>query len=305
MKAGWDIIGDVHGRDRALLTLCKSMGYDEWGRHPDKRKLIFIGDLLNKGPHQIRLIRRIQAWVEAGRAEALMGNHELEALAWTQRNNNGTHLLPHTPANRARHAAHLHVRKKNPFDYRRQLDFFAARPLWLDMGEFRCVHACWDADSIEYLSRKLGPTATLTTKTLRKAFTEGHKQQQAVDMILRGPRLILPKKARRNLSALRGKPISDVRMRWWLSEDADMAALAIVKARTPKSLKGRAVKQRISYTDNMPVFFGHYHLKDKPYLTASNAACLDFGAGSGRYLTAYRWSGESMLSDKRLVKVKI
>ena len=281
------------------------MGYDEWGRHPDKRQLIFIGDLPNKGPHQTRLIRRVSAWVEAGRAHAIMGNHELEALAWTVRDANGKHLIPHTPENRARLAQHLRVRRKNPFEYRRQLDFFADRPLWLDRGEFRCVHACWHADSINYLTRKLGPDATLTKKTLRKAYRDGHKTQQAVDMILRGPRLILPKKARRNLSALRGKPTPDSRMRWWLSDDADMAALAMLKTPTPKSLKGRAPKRRVSYTDSIPVFFGHYHLKEAPHLTAPNAACLDFGAGSGRYLTAYRWSGKSDLSKNKLVSVKV
>jgi hypothetical protein len=51
------------------------------------------------------------------------------------------------------------------------------------------------------------------------------------------------------------------------------------------------------------VFFGHYWLKDRPEITAPNAACLDFSVAKQGYLTAYRWSGELNLTKNSLVAV--
>ena len=247
----------------------------------------------------------VSAWVDAGRAHAIMGNHEFESLAWTLRDKRGQRLLDRTPETRAKMAQFLKVRKKDPMAYRRHLDFFGRLPLWLDMGEFRCVHACWDDKSIDYLEKKLGPEARVRKKDIRKAFTDGHKMQRATQTILSGPRLSLPKKARRNIARRTGKLRTEARMRWWAEDEADMARLAMLRDATPRTLKGRSPKSRIAYTDDVPVFFGHYHLRQAPFITAPNAACLDFGAGSGRRLVAYRWSGESRLTPDKLVDVKV
>jgi hypothetical protein len=50
------------------------------------------------------------------------------------------------------------------------------------------------------------------------------------------------------------------------------------------------------YHEGKPVFFGHYWLKDEPRITAPNVACLNFSVANGKYLTAYRWSGERHLT---------
>ena len=289
----------MHGQARALLRLCHKLGYDEWGHHPDGRQLIFLGDLNNKGPSNHRVIRQVSAWVAAGRAQSIMGNHEWESLAWSLTDKGGRPLLAHTPEHRAKMAEFLKVKRRNPFAYRRHLKFFKSRPLWLDMGEFRCIHACWDEASVAYLGRKLGEDGHVRKRDIRKAYREGSKMQAATQTVLTGPRLDLPKKAMRSL----GK--ADTRMRWWLPEGADMAELAMLKAKTPRSLKGRMPKTRPLYASDVPVFFGHYHLKTSPCLTSDNAVCLDFGAGSGRRLTAYCWSGESDLSEKNLVSVRV
>ena len=41
-----DIIGDVHGEVGALCTLLDRLGYDDHGRHPQNRRLVFVGDLV-------------------------------------------------------------------------------------------------------------------------------------------------------------------------------------------------------------------------------------------------------------------
>jgi hypothetical protein len=45
-----DVAGDVHGEIDALLMLMGHPGYDETGHHPAGRRLVFVGDLTDRGP---------------------------------------------------------------------------------------------------------------------------------------------------------------------------------------------------------------------------------------------------------------
>lgn len=66
----YDIIGDIHGHVEALQALLLKLGYRErngaW-RHPE-RTAIFVGDLIDRGPHQIETVRLVRDMVEAGAA---------------------------------------------------------------------------------------------------------------------------------------------------------------------------------------------------------------------------------------------
>ena len=44
-----DIVGDVHGEFDALCWLMRKLGYDADWQHPDGRRLIFVGDLTDRG----------------------------------------------------------------------------------------------------------------------------------------------------------------------------------------------------------------------------------------------------------------
>ena len=72
----YDIIGDIHGHADALKALLSDLGYRErdsaW-RHPD-RQAIFVGDFIDRGPKQIETVATVRAMVDAGSAQAVMGN---------------------------------------------------------------------------------------------------------------------------------------------------------------------------------------------------------------------------------------
>ncbi len=66
-------IGDVQGCLSSLNTLIKQL--------PRGSKLIFLGDLVNRGPDSLGTLRRLKQLQEAGVAECILGNHDLNLLA--------------------------------------------------------------------------------------------------------------------------------------------------------------------------------------------------------------------------------
>ncbi len=78
----FDIIGDVHGCRAELESLLARLGYarDEGGvhRHPEGRRVIFLGDLVDRGPDVPGVLRIAMAMVRAGTALSVPGNHEVK-----------------------------------------------------------------------------------------------------------------------------------------------------------------------------------------------------------------------------------
>jgi hypothetical protein len=55
--------------------------------------------------------------------------------------------------------------------------------------------------------------------------------------------------------------------------------------------------------EKIPVFFRHYWLRGTPVISGDYAACLDYSVAKKGFLTAYRWSGEHVLSPANIVYV--
>ncbi|MGP3560398.1 bis(5'-nucleosyl)-tetraphosphatase PrpE [Geobacillus sp. BK01] len=73
-----DIIGDIHGCRREFAALTEKLGYI-WDEgipiHPDGRKLGFVGDLTDRGPESLNMIKIVSALVERKLAYYVPGNH--------------------------------------------------------------------------------------------------------------------------------------------------------------------------------------------------------------------------------------
>lgn len=76
----WDVVGDVHGLLEPLQDVLTQMGYaqstDGLMRHRDGRRLLFLGDIVDRGPHSIEALEFVMRMVRAGLAHCLKGNHE-------------------------------------------------------------------------------------------------------------------------------------------------------------------------------------------------------------------------------------
>lgn len=69
-------VGDVHGRVDLLDQLLNAID-KEHARHGAAQKLIiFVGDLVDRGPDSRAVIDRVRQRVQLGEARLLMGNHE-------------------------------------------------------------------------------------------------------------------------------------------------------------------------------------------------------------------------------------
>lgn len=79
----FDMIGDVHGCFAELRRLLNELGYVGEGaalRHPKGRIPVFVGDLADRGPEPMKVVRWVAALAERGRAIWVMGNHDEKGL---------------------------------------------------------------------------------------------------------------------------------------------------------------------------------------------------------------------------------
>lgn len=84
-KSPLDIIGDIHGCYDELVKLLAELGYKENGEiwaHPDGRKVVFAGDLVDRGPKTPEVLKLVMNMVEAGTAYCVPGNHDVKLLRW-------------------------------------------------------------------------------------------------------------------------------------------------------------------------------------------------------------------------------
>ena len=303
----YDLIGDVHGCAQTLHALLSALGYVHDGecyRHAT-RKVVFLGDFIDRGPFQRDTVRTAMAMVQRDAALAVMGNHEFNALGYHTKDPQqpDTFLRPHTPKNHQQHRAFLDAFEGDATGLAEALRWFRRLPLWLELktphGALRVVHACWDPVSMKALQPLLDAGNRITETVLQNASRKGTREYMAIETLLKGKEVRLPEGQR--FLDKDGHERHEVRIKWW-KESGTFQSLAIgPETGIPDDPIG--VEHLITYGhDAPPVFVGHYWLKGTPELLAPNVACLDYSvAMPDGQLVAYRWEGEQVLDVRHLV----
>lgn len=304
LEPGYDVIGDVHGHADKLVMLLVKMGYEgrdgSW-RHPN-RQAIFVGDLVDRGPKQLETVSIARSMIESGSALIVAGNHEFNAIAWKRGKRE------HSEKNRMQHKEFLDQVGENSATHEDLVGWFLTMPLWLDLEDLRVVHACWDRASIDLLASQVGPGNSLTEELVDRASEKGSPEWQAIEILLKGPEVSLAPHPKYLDSG--GQARQKARWRWW-DQNADSlrsGALLPRNAETPSGdpypalpdepIESLPVK---IYPDAVPVFYGHFWETGTPQPSSRFTACVDYSAGGGGPLVAYRWSGENTLTAKNFV----
>ncbi len=115
------LIGDLQGCLDAFERLLSEIGFS-----PSRDRITLLGDLVNRGPQSLAVLRRMRELGNA--ADALLGNHDL-------------HLLAVAQGVRPEHASDTLREILDAPDREAWLDWLRQRPLALEREGWLCVHA--------------------------------------------------------------------------------------------------------------------------------------------------------------------
>lgn len=248
-----DIVGDVHGEIEALRSLIGHLGYADDGSHPDDRRLVFVGDLTDRGPDSPAVVDFVQTLIESSRAQCVLGNHDFNILVGHEKPENkwfwGEDFLADDGSVVPQALAGKSIRQ-------RVRGFFRSLPIALERGDLRVVHACWD-DRMIGIARDATDVASLYElhkKQINRELSNRnldrieqgllHQNENPVKLLTSGPE----ERSEHPLES-GGKIRNEQRVHWWKDY------------RRPFCI------------------FGHYSIRDGQPRGNDASYCIDFGVG--------------------------
>jgi hypothetical protein len=300
----YDIIGDVHGHADELKSLLKNMGYrpvDDCYSHPT-RKAVFVGDFINRGPKIRETIILIRKMVEQGSAFAILGNHEMYAVLYYLRDIEGKYYKKRIPKYQLQINQTLDEFVLYKEEFKSHLKWMRTLPMFLDFGDIRVVHACWEDENIQLIKNTV-TEPKLTKTVLREIALNGTKFSEKFWETCKGIDFQLPK----DLLVFddEGRPHRSFRMKWWESPAGKTFKEVSLESRfdlPAYTIPKEIIPIRKPYSPNDPiVFFGHYCLKECCNILAENLCCVDSCVTRTGKLLAYRWEGEKKLNKSNFI----
>jgi hypothetical protein len=301
-----DLIGDIHGHADKLEELLLKLGYKKSNgaySHPN-RKVLFVGDYIDRGPKIRETLYIVKSMVESENAIALMGNHEYNALCFHFQETEGGHLRKHLIKNIIQHYETLKQFQNRQREYEEYLDWFKTLPLYFETDTFKAVHACWDNDNIEFLKKTL-VNDRLTDDLIYQSVKKGTELNEAIEQTLKGKEMQMPEGL--FFTDKDGTRRTEIRIKWW--EDPSKMTYKSISIEPIEKLPKQPIKlsnlKSLDFYrgDDKKVFFGHYWLKGQPSLYKDNICCLDYSIAKGGKLVAYRLNGEGILDSRNFTYV--
>ncbi len=303
----YDVIGDVHGEGAKLRALLARLGYVDRGgawHAPQGRQAVFVGDLIDRGPEQLAVLSIVRRMVDAGQARVVLGNHEFNAIGFGARDpDDGRHLRPRSDKNREQHAAFLAAVGEDSARHAEWIGWFRGLPMALDLGGIRVVHAWWDADAVRAVEQARGGTDRRLDDDVLARCCRDDALAAARKLLTCGVEWELP--AGRWIEDKEGHRHPDARLAVWRHEAKRLREVALVPAGSAQAVPDIEIpaEHRIGPVEGAPILFGHHWFTGPLKLESPKVACLDWSAGKGGPLVAYRWDGEAELRVEQLLAV--
>lgn len=271
-----DFIGDLHGQAHRLRGILRELGYRErFGayRHPFRR-VVFLGDVLNRGPEIRECCHLVRAMVERAGAIFLLGNHEIFALMESAAKKGYFVERGWLEKARRRLATTQEAFSRAPSEWNAMQEWLWGQPVVWEGGGVRAVHACWHPQAVKcWRGRCLHPSDFCQIPSARFFL---------LWRIVEGPSLRHP---------LTGEKF---RLRWWELGAQDWRQVIFSAPREiPAAPLSASCRQSLCPypATAMPCFFGHYGFIKPPLPLTGNLACLDLGVAKGGPIGVYRWEG--------------
>ncbi|MEC5129556.1 metallophosphoesterase [Verrucomicrobiales bacterium BCK34] len=308
IKQQWDLIGDIHGRYASLVRLLEELGYEsdrEGGgfRHPEGRKVIFVGDFIDRGPNSFDVVSLAKRMVENGQALAVMGNHEFNFVSYMTPDDNGGYLRERSEKNTKLVRETLQSFRGRESALADAVEWMKALPFFLELDGLRVVHASWVPEDIDFLRESSLEDEAFLSAANRK----GTREYEAIEHVLKGIEAPLPDGI--TLPDANGIERDSLRVKWWENLDGKSWRAIAFPPREDLSEEVAAFKEGAGVAgvypaDAPPLFIGHYKLLNyEPFAATANIASLDYGLGHGGDATAYRWRGETRIEVGNFVQV--
>lgn len=302
-----DIIPDIHGQAEKLRVALRNLGWQRNGltwSHPDPdRGIVFLGDFIDRGPENAAVIRIVRELIDAGRARAIMGNHELNALHFHTKNpETNLPLRAHKTKNFEQHASFLKEFPLGASHTKDVLDWMKGLQLFIEADGFRAVHAAWIQSDVDRL-RKYRENGILNEDQLIRAARDGDEIHSIVETLTKGPEQTLPQP--HQFVDKGGHVRRDIRVKWWGTEAKSWRDVAM-SVPTLDDLPDLPLPDSFPtygyLAKEKPVFFGHYWMSGQPVLQTENALCLDYSAGKDGPLVTYEMiEGDEKLDASRIL----
>jgi len=302
----YDLVGDIHGFDEPFVELLEKLAYkniDGVWQH-ESRMLVSLGDLIDRGPGQKKVVDILKTMQQHGKAKVLMGNHELYAIGWHVKGPNGKPLRPHSEKNFNEHRAFLEQASHGSPWYIEAIEWFKTLPLFFETDAIRCIHAAWDERHVLTLKTHTNNKGVIKDRVWETPGENDMAFYKSLEYCLNGPKLRLPEGAFFIDSNNRER--TKVRLKWWDVTETPTYRNACTSVPNPMQLpdEALALSSLPVINGDKPIFFGHYWMQGKPHLMKDNVACLDWSVVQKHgKLAAYRFDGEQVLDANKLVWV--
>lgn len=296
----YDVIGDVHGHAAKLEALLSAMGYEQrngaW-RAPEGRQAIFVGDLIDRGPEQLKVLEIVRGMVDAGDARLVLGNHEFNAIGfWLG-------LRPRTAKNRGQHAAFLAEVGEDSDLHREWVDWFRQHPMALDLDGIRVVHAWWDDEARATITAARGGESGLLTDDVMRRLYQDPELEAARKLLTCGVEWPLPDGV--FMQDKEGHKHPEARLAVWRHEADRLPEVALVPRSSRHLIPDIEIpaEYRLGPVTGAPILIGHHWFSGQVRLESAKVACVDWSAAKDGPLVAYRWHGEVDLLHENLLAV--
>jgi hypothetical protein len=158
-------------------------------------------------------------------------------------------------------------------------------------------------DYIGELENCLMHDRTISKSLMVEASNDASMAFRTVEGLLKGLEIPLP--GGKSFFDKSGHSRTNMRTRWWDIEANTYRRAALLDGVDSAELPDLEIPAefRIGYSNDKPLFFGHYSMTGNPAILSSHIACVDYFKKYDNPLVAYQWDGEPELLSNKFVSV--